>query len=136
MDEIYTFDENVYYFIKNGMSNLLISAEDLIKTLTEEFYNVTKNGYKIIIIFFIGLILIYVICYIIFIHFYKKVEERKQSYLSVFYEIGGNIVILSLEKCEKFSQKLLIHEDGLDNQRDIISLDSSSFEDSDIFIEM
>ena len=136
MNEIYTFNENVYYFIKNGKSNLLISAENLIKTLTDEFHYETKNGYKIIIICFISLILIYVICYIIFIHFYKRVEERKQSYLSVFYEIGGNIVILSLEKCEKFSQKLQIHEDSLDNQRDIISLDSSSFEDSDIFIEM
>ena len=136
MDKMYTYNENVYYFIKNGMSNLLISSENLLKTLTEEFYNVVKKGYNIIYICLASLFVVYIACYLIFIHFYKKVEERKQSYLSVFYEIGGNFVVLSLEKCEKFSQKLQLQEANIGNQGDKISLDSSSFEDSDLDAEM
>ena len=80
--DIYTYDDNVYYFIKNGMSNLLICSEDQIKLLTDEFNNTIKNGHNIIIICFISLLVLYIGCFFIFNYFYEKVEKRKQSYLS------------------------------------------------------
>ena len=132
IDDIYTYEENIYFFIKNGMSNLLIYSEDLIKLLTDQFYDTVKNGNIIIIACFIVLFAVYLACYILFNHFYKKVQERKQTYLSVFYEIGGNYIILSLEKCEKFSQKLNTQADNYALQGDKISLDSSSVDESDI----
>ena len=136
MKEIYTYDDNVYYFIKNGMSNLLISSENQIKAITEEFHNIIKSGHSIIIICFVALLALYVGCYFVFNYFYEKVEERKQSYLSVFYEIGGEFIILSLAKCEKFSQKLQLQEDNLGVPTGIKgfkkSLDYSSNDDFDI----
>ena len=135
MEEVYTYDDNIYFFIKNGMSNLIIYAEKQLKILTDEFYNVVKNGYKIIIICFVVVFIVYAICFILLKHFYEKVEERKQSYLSVFYEIGGEYIILSLEKCEKFSQKLQIQEDNGPGQEEKISLNSSSADDSDLDIQ-
>ena len=132
MNKIATFEDNVYYFIKNGMSNLLIYAENQIKVLTEEFNNIIQNGYTILIICFVVLFVVYVICFFIFNHFYEKVEERKQSYLSVFYEIDLKYITLSLEKCEKFSQKLQMQEENSGNFGDKLSLDSSYIENVDI----
>ena len=130
MEEIYTYEDNVYYFLKNGMSNLLIYLEIQIELLTKEFDQTVKNGHKIIFICLASLFVIYFGCFFLFNHFYQKVEERKQSYLSVFYEIGGQFIILSLAKCEKFSQKLQIQEDNIGNQPDKMSLDSCSIDDS------
>ena len=129
-NEIYSYEDNVYYFLKNGMSNLIISSEDQILTLTNEFYSIVNTGHIIIIICLVVLLFLYIGCFLIFKHFYEKVEERKQSYLSVFYEIGGQFIILSLTKCERFSQKLQIQEDMIGAQGEKISLDSSSAEDS------
>ena len=128
--EIYTYEDNVYYFIKNGMSNLIISSEDQIHTLTDEFYSIVNTGHLIIIICLAILLFLYIGCFLIFKHFYEKVEERKQSYLSVFYEIGGQFIILSLTKCERFSQKLQIQEDMVGAQGEKISLNSSSSDES------
>ena len=131
--EIYTYDDNVYFFIKNGMSNLIICIETQMQILTEEFYTAVKFGHRIIIICFVVLIIIYLGCFFIFKHFYQKVEERKQSYLSVFYEIGGQFIILSLTKCERFSQKLQMQEEIIGTQGDNISLDTSSADDSELY---
>ena len=77
------------------------------------------------------MVVVYALNYYIFIHFYQKVEERKQSYLSVFYEIGSSFIVTSLAKCEKFSQKIQLQDDMLGLQGEKISIDSSS-EDSDM----
>ena len=132
MEEVYTYDESIYFFIKNGMSNIIIYVENLLKTLTNEFYDVVKNGYIIIIICLVAIFIAYTTCFFFLKYFFEKVEERKQSYLSVFYEIGGEYIILSLAKCEKFSQKLQTQEDNAGGQGEKISLDSSSTDESDI----
>ena len=137
MKEIYTYEDDIYFFIKNGMSNIIINFEKLMETLSDEFYHIVKSGNIIIIICIVVLLVIYLGCFFIFSFFYHKVEERKQSYLSVFYEIGGDFIVQSLAKCEKFSQKLQIQEDNAGgNQADKISLDSSTVDDSDIDNEM
>ena len=132
-EEIYTYEDNIYFFIKNGMSNLLLCSEEQMQILTNEFYSVVKKGHIEIIICLAALIIAYVGCFFIFKHYHEKVEERKQSYLSVFYEIGGQFVILSLTRCEKFSQKLQIQEETVVGQGEKISLDSSTIDES--FIE-
>ena len=135
-EEIYTYNEDIYFFIKNGMSNLIIYAEKQIETLTNEFGTIVKKGNIIIIICIIALFLVYVVCFLIFNHFYEKVEERKRSYLSVFYEIGEQFIISSLAKCEKFSQKLQLQEDNIGTQADKFSADSSSIDDSYLDIDI
>ena len=132
MEEIYTYEDNVYYFIKNGMSKILIASSDLIDLLVDESYHVIKKGHLVIIICFVVLFVVYCACFFIFIIFYQRVEERKQSYLSVFYEIKGELIILSLAKCEKFAQKLQSQEDNTGGQGDKISLDSSTIDDSNL----
>ena len=128
--EIYTYDDYIYFFIKNGMSNLLMCSKEQMQILTNEFYSVVQKGHIEIIICLVALFIVYVGCFFIFKHYHEKVEERKQSYLSVFYEIGGQFIILSLTKCEKFSQKLQIQEETVAGQGEKVSLDSSSIDES------
>ena len=83
------------------MSNLVTEASRQMKYLTDLFDHKTKSGKTLSICCCVIDVVVYVVGFVFFVHFYKKVEERKQSYLSVFYEISNNLIILSLSKCEK-----------------------------------
>ena len=135
MREINSYEDNVYYFTRNAMNHMLVLASEQIDNFTNEFYNEIKNGEKVLFICMAVIFVIYAINYYLFITFYEKVEERKQSYLAVFYEIGSGFIVSSLAKCEKFSQKIQIQDDIVGNNAvggvEKISLDSSSNEDSD-----
>ena len=130
IDEIFTYDDNVYYFVKNGMSNLITEASRQMKYLTDLFDHKTKSGKTLSICCCVIDVVVYVVGFVFFVHFYKKVEERKQSYLSVFYEISNNLIILSLSKCEKFLHKLQLQENSLAGKGQKFSLESSTIDDS------
>ena len=133
-EEIFTYDIDVYYFLANSMNSMLLISEEQIDVFTEEFYGEISKVHKIIIICYVILFLIYALNFIIFIYFYQKVEERKQSYLSVFYEIGSNFIVTSLAKCEKFSQRIQLQDDMI-GAGEKISI-SSSTEESDMDNEL
>ena len=109
--KIFTYDDNVYYFTMNSMNTMLTLSEGQIDIFTDEFYNEIKSVHTLIIICICIAIVVYGINFFIFIYFYQKVEERKQSYLSVFYEIGSSFIVTSLAKCEKFSQRIQLQDD-------------------------
>ena len=132
MEEIYHYDDDVYYFLKNGLSNLLISSEKQMYTLTEKFEEKIKYGQNIIIICCCGIFIIDVLCIIIFTFFYNKVILKKYNYLSVLNELDSNLIISSLQKCEKFSQKLQERKQIKDFKEKKISVDSSSINNSEI----
>ena len=127
IDEINSYEDNVYYFTRNSMNYMMVISEQQIDNFTDEFYNEIKNVHYILFICMAVMAVVYAINYFIFIHFYQKVEERKQSYLSVFYEIGSSFIVSSLAKCEKFSQKIQLQDDML-GTGEKISIDSSSAE--------
>ena len=106
LEEIHQYNDDVFYFLKNGMSNLIITAENQELTLTEKFVDNVKSGHNTIIIFCSAAFAVYVLCSLIFIHFYKKVRIKKDKYISIFNAFDCNLIVSSLQKCEKFSQKL------------------------------
>ena len=131
MKEINSYEDNVYYFTRNAMNHMLVLSNEQIDNFTEEFYSEIKKGHMIIFICMGAIFIVYAINYYIFITFYEKVEERKQSYLAVFYEIGSGFIVTSLAKCERFSQKIQIQDDITGNNKgEKISLESSSKDDS------
>ena len=130
-EEINSYEDNVYYFMRNSMNYMMVISEQQIDNFTDEFYNEIKKAHYILIVCIAVMIIVYAFNFFIFVHFYQKVEERKQSYLSVFYEIGSNFIVTSLAKCEKFSQKIQLQDDMMGMQGEKISIDSSS-EDTDI----
>ena len=111
-EDIITYDDNVYYFLKNGLTNILMNAENQVLVLSKNFTAVTNKGVLIVIICIIVVIICYVFCFLIFKYFYQKVEERKQSYLAIFYEIESKFIITFLTKCEKFSRKIQAQENN------------------------
>ena len=130
-EEINSYEDNVYYFTRNSMNYMMVISEQQIDNFTDEFYNEIKKAHYIIIGCICVMVVVYALNFFIFVHFYQKVEERKQSYLSVFYEIGSNFIVTSLAKCEKFSQKMQLQDDMMGAQGEKISIESSS-EESDI----
>ena len=129
--EINSYEDNVYYFMRNSMNYMLVISDQQIDNFTDEFYNEIKKAHLVLIICICVMIIVYGFNYFIFVHFYQKVEERKQSYLSVFYEIGSSFIVTSLAKCEKFSQRIQLQDDMMGVQGEKISIDSSS-EESDM----
>ena len=106
MNEMYYYQDDVYYFFKNGMSNLLISSEEQIWTLTEKFSDNIKEGHISIIICCAVAFAIYCLCSGIFLYFSKKVNIKKNKYISIFNELDSNLISSTLQKCEKFHQQL------------------------------
>ena len=132
MKEINSYEDNVYYFTRNAMNHMLVLSNEQIDNFTNEFYNEIKKGQIISFVCMAIMVCVYAINYYIIIFFYEKVEERKQSYLSVFYEIGSGFIVSSLAKCERFSQKMQIQDDITGNNKgEKFSMDSSSNDDSD-----
>ena len=105
MKEINSYEDNVYYFTRNAMNHMLVLTSEQIDNFMNEFYGEIKKEEKVLFICMAVFFVIYGINYYLFIIFYEKVEERKQSYLTVFYEIGSSFIVTSLTKCERFSQK-------------------------------
>ena len=132
LKEINSYEDNVYYFTRNAMNHMLVLSNEQIDNFTDEFYNEIKKGQRVLFICMAVMLCVYAINLYIIIFFYEKVEERKQSYLAVFYEIGSDFIVSSLAKCEKFSQKMQIQDDITGNNKgEKISLESSSNDDSD-----
>ena len=106
MEEIYQYNQDVYYFLKNGMSNLLISSERQMWTLTEKIEEKIKSGYNIMINF--NILIFFACCFTIFIfaYFYKKILIKRNNYLSYLKNLDNNIIISYLKKCENFLDKL------------------------------
>ena len=131
MEEIYQYQDDVYYFLKNGMSNLLISSEDQMWTLTEKFKEKIKYGHRIIIICCVAILVVYIICFLIFFHFNKFVVKKKQNYLSIFKELDDDLIVESLQKCEKFIKQMLTKKNNKELNEVKKLSDSSYLNDSE-----
>jgi hypothetical protein len=113
--------------MRNCLNSIEIESNELIENFLDEFYKTTKSKKQFIIICMGATILAYIICYFIFVYFYELVELKKESYLSVFYEIGNIFIYNSLMKCEKFSQKLQIENDGVNQDKLSFEEDSEEY---------
>ena len=126
MEDIYQYDDDVYYFMRNGLSSLIMSCEDQMLILTDKFTEKIKSGQNLIIICCAIAFIICAGCLLIFSHFYKNVSKKKQNYLSIFQQLDINLIILYLQKCEKFINKLLKTKQNKDSKNERISSNSSS----------
>ena len=59
----------------------------------------------------------------------KEVSVKKNSYLTVFFEIGKRVILKSLAKCEKFSMKYQNENNAAYNSSNVTDVSSNS-EDS------
>ena len=131
--DIHQYHDDVYFFFKNGMSNLLISSERQMWALTERFFENIDSGHIKIIICIVAAFVVYFLCSVVFIYFFKKVNIKKNKYLSVFNELDSNLIASSLKKCEKFHQQL--EESKVEKEKQIKKKEALINSSSDIFSE-
>ena len=131
MEEIYQYNDNVFYFLKNGMSNLLISSETQMWKITTEFQEKIKSGHLIIIICCLGLFFAYILFMFIFSYFYKNVSIKKEKYLLIFQKLDINLIISALQRCENFISKLREEKQNKNFIENKISFYSSTINNSE-----
>ena len=78
MEDIYQYDDDVYYFMRNGLSSLIMSCEDQMLILTDKFREKIKSGQNLIIICCAIAFIICAGCLLIFSHFYKNVSKKSK----------------------------------------------------------
>ena len=127
MEEIFHYHQDVYYSLVNGNTHLLVNTEKQMEVLNEIMNEKIKFGHNIIIICCVIIFLIFVICIFIFSFFYQKINERKKKYLSVLIGLDKNLIISSLNKCDKLLLKIKEKEkENINSQKIKISSESSS----------
>ena len=127
--EITAINENVFYFIYNSLNDIMEISKNEIDMFLDKFLSVTsdiRNQYYMCIGIIVGG---YILVYFVFVYFFERVEERKESYLAIFYQIGNTFIVTSLAKCEKFSQKIQIESESDDNN--VMSSSSDEFDDEE-----
>ena len=131
IDEIYEYEQNIFYFLRNSLNLMLKMINEQIEIIIDEFNIEIKREHLYLIICILVMFIVYIINYFLFIFFYQKVEDRKQRYLSIFEQIGKEYIFDSLEKCEKFSKKVHIQEEYVGQQMENFSNEFSSMKEDD-----
>jgi hypothetical protein len=99
-------DKDVFFYLYNCLNDVTNQLFNFgIVYINELGYNSTNFQWMFLYIF-IGATVFGIIAYFMVSISYVLVEKRKESYLEVFFEIGGNVIKNSLEKCENFSKKI------------------------------
>ena len=131
IEDVNENERNIFYFLRNGLNFMLKMINEQIDIIIEEFNEEIKNDHYYLIFCIFIMIVIYIINYIIFAIFYQQVENRKQSYLSIFEQIGKEYIFDSLDRCEKFSKKIHIQDDFMGQQIENASNEYSSIKDEE-----
>ena len=125
IDDIYHYQDDVFYFLRNGMSNLIICSENQMWTLVEKFEEKVKAGNIILIICSVAIFIIYFFCGFIFSYYNKDVLMKRHNYLIAFKELDRNLVISFLKKCEKFLKTLQVEDKDEKNKKKKFLIETS-----------
>ena len=124
-------NKDIYFFLTNTLNGILTDTRIAEKTYTDQLEALIKTQKKNLLILFIIVSFLNIITYFIINKAFSDVDARKNSYLEVFFEIKGNLIISSLTKCENFVKRL----QNTDND-DIISIqDDEDNDDMDVTIQ-
>ena len=132
IDEIYHYNYDVIYFLKNGKTDLLVNSDSQMLMLNDLMAEKIKSGQKTIIICIIAIIFVYGFCMWLFSYFYKKLTIKRNNYLLIFKDLEHNLIISCLQKCEKLSKKLEEKKENNDLKKRKVTSNSSSVNDSEI----
>ena len=105
-EEVIPLNKDIYFFMKNTLNGLIISFEKFADIYIEEIHKSIKSEKKMLYILFACFILLIYFSFIFISKTFSDVIKRKESYLEVFYEIGNEVILFSLEKCEAFAKRM------------------------------
>lgn len=113
ISKIIPTNKDVFFFMYNSLNNIYINLFKLVEVFINELNLKILNIENTFFYILISVLVICIFSYILILISYSEVGKRKESYLEVFFEIGGGVIKDSLEKCEEFTKK--IQSDG-DNE--------------------
>ena len=105
-EELIPLNLNVFFYMRNTLNGILIDIDLCQKTYINEFNDVIKKRKKNLIIVYIISSIILLSTFLIIYNIFMEVQSTKNSYLEVFFEIKGNVILTYLNKCEIFTKKI------------------------------
>ena len=105
--DIFPLNQDIFFYIRNTLNGILSDTEIAQSTYTSQLYNLIEERRKLFILLFIITSIALLSSFLIIYRAFMIVQKRKDSYLEVFFEINGNVIISSLNKVEEFVQKQL-----------------------------
>ena len=104
--DIMPLNKDIYFFITNTLNGILTDTRIAESTYTNQLHIIINDKKKSLLIIFIIISIIDILTYFVINKAFMDVDARKNSYLEVFFEIKGNLIISSLTKCENFVKRL------------------------------
>ena len=104
-----TLEQNhtdILNFLHNSFNDYIRGINLLISIYFNELKDLSKSIYSYWIISLIIFFLIYVAIYILIIHYYVIGNNKRNSYLEVFYELNENVLKILIKNCENLFKKL------------------------------
>lgn len=134
LSQLYTTNKDVFFFIYNAQNGLYLGHRQQIEFIKDKIdANFDRELVSIIIIFSV--------CEMMLIGAYfsirvglKSVSVKKNSYLTVFFEIGKKVILKSLSKCEKFSARYQNENKNHYSSSNDLASETSSLSDKSEYI--
>ena len=98
--------KEVFNFANNAMNNLADGIEDIVKIFVSEIKIKCRNFFIYTIIIFVFSFFVMIGIYFLVRITYLEIISRKESYISMFYDIKLDFIKTSMLKCEKFINKV------------------------------
>ena len=97
---------DILNLLHNSFNDFAIGIDLLISTYTKEIDYISKSIYLYFILSLILFLLIYIANYITIIHYYIAGNDKRTSYLEVFYELNENVLKILISNCESLFKKV------------------------------
>ena len=101
---------DILNFLHNSFNDYVRGINILISTYINEMDELAKSIYLYWILALAIYLLIYVASYIIIIQYYIMGNNKRTSYLEVFYELNENVLKILISNCENLFKKLKMSE--------------------------
>ena len=128
LNDIIPTQHDVFSYMYNSLNNAGNAYNYQGEIYINELYNKVKEIKIILIIGFLLLFIILIGIYFLIVYSYDKVNQRKESYIQIFFNINIQTIQKSLEKCEHFANKVKNMKEGIEEEIEstIISLSEES----------
>ena len=110
---------DILNFLHNSFNDYARGVNILISTYINEMNVISKSMYLFWIISLVIYLLIYVANYLIIIHYYITGNNKRTSYLEVFYELNENVLKILISNCENLFKKLRLSESKEDEDENL-----------------
>ena len=105
-NKLIPLNNNIFFFMRNTLNGILIDINIAQDAYIDEIHDVIKKRKNMFIIVYVITSIILLSTFYVIYNIFMEVQTTKNSYLEVFFEIKGDIILNYLNKCEFFAKKI------------------------------